>query len=150
MSRCCFAGHSEIYDVNVEEITRIAAVKLIEECMVREFWVGNYGQYDKLAASIVRKLKKQYTHIKLVLVIPYLTKEINENAFEYKNKYDEIIVADIQPNTPVRYRLLKANEYMIDKCEYLLAYVKHSWGGAAKTLKYAQRKQKIIINTVNN
>ncbi len=34
---------------------------------------------------------------------------------------------------------------MVDKSDYLISYVKHSFGGAAKTLAYAKRKNKIIL-----
>ncbi len=146
MFKCCFAGHGEIYDSSLDEKIIDAAIKLIEECNVNEFWVGNYGEFDRLSASVVRKLKKVYPHIRIVLVLPYLTKEINEHGKEFKENYDTLVMADIQPNTPARYRILKANEYMVNECGYVMAYVKHSWGGAAKTLAYAQKKQKRIIN----
>ena len=35
---------------------------------------------------------------------------------------------------------------MVDVSDVVVAYVKHDWGGAAKTLEYARRKKKEIIN----
>ena len=80
---------------------------------VSEFWVGNYGGYDKAAASIVRKLKEEYPHIHLNLIIPYITKEINESQQYYYNNFNNIIIADIPANTPIRYKIIKTNQYMI-------------------------------------
>ena len=34
---------------------------------------------------------------------------------------------------------------MIQNCDAVVAYVVHGWGGAARTLEYARRKQKQII-----
>jgi hypothetical protein len=35
---------------------------------------------------------------------------------------------------------------MMKSSDIVIAYVMHSWGGAAKTLTYAKRKHKQIIN----
>lgn len=146
---CCFAGHSEIYDFSIAEKTEKLVIKLIEQG-VCEFWVGNYGGFDRLASSIVRKLKNNYSHIKLNLIIPYLTKEITENKLEFSAKYDCILIADIPENTPKKFYIIKTNEYMINNSDYLICYVSHSWGGAYKTYEYAKRKSHIQIFNIGN
>lgn len=40
---------------------------------------------------------------------------------------------------------IKANEYMVDRADTLIAYVKYG-GGAEKTLKYAKKQNRTIIN----
>ena len=35
---------------------------------------------------------------------------------------------------------------MVEQADLVIAYVKYSWGGAAKTLEYSKRKKKRIIN----
>ena len=147
MKICCFAGHSKIYtDTSaLKNMIRDNAEKLIKEQGVKEFWCGNYGAFDKLSASVIGFLKQTYKDIKLVLVIPYLTREINEYKKNYYATYDEIIIADIPQNTPKKYHIIKANKYMIDNSNFLISYVKHSWGGAAKTLEYAKNKKDIKI-----
>lgn len=74
---CCFAGHSDIYD-NGEIFSSVIknAENLILNENVTEFRVGNYGAFDRLSARAIRELKKKYP-VKLVLIIPYLTSEIN-------------------------------------------------------------------------
>jgi|GEM_PF-6645340 len=34
---------------------------------------------------------------------------------------------------------------MTDMADTVVAYVMHNWGGAAKTLQYARRKEKILF-----
>ena len=34
---------------------------------------------------------------------------------------------------------------MIQRCDVLVAYVTHGWGGAAKTLDHARKKKKTIL-----
>ena len=35
---------------------------------------------------------------------------------------------------------------MVEEADLVIAYVMYSWGGAVKTLEYAKRKKKTIIN----
>ena len=40
---------------------------------------------------------------------------------------------------------------MVNKSDYIICYVEHSWGGAAKTYEYARRQKHIqIINIADN
>ena len=145
---CCFAGHSEIYgkeDVYAKLLSVIE--NLISEENINEFLVGNYGEFDKLAAKAVRALKERYSDIQLTLVIPYLTSEINEYREQYYRSYDNILLADIPEKIPEKLRIIKTNQYMIRNAEVLVCYVKHSFGGAAKTLEYAENTAHIkVIN----
>ena len=143
--RCTFAGHGEIHNQNLVETIKIKAKELITEYGVNEFWVGHYGDFDHYAAKAVRELKREYD-IELVLVIPYLTKEIEEYKEDYYKNFDAIIMADIPKTTPTKLRIIKANQYMVNESDYLICYVKNTWGGAAKTLEYASRKKKTIYN----
>ncbi len=147
MKRCCFAGHSKIDDKG-ELYKKLVSVieKLITEENVTEFWVGNYGQFDGLSAKAVRELKKTYPHIKLELIIPYLTTSINEYKEMYYKNYDNILMADIPEKTPKRFHIVKCNEYIVNSSDCLICYINHGWGGAAGTAEYARRKKIKIIN----
>ena len=146
--RCCFAGHNETYGDEVKQKIKEIAKKLIEEEGVAEFWVGNYGGFDRCATSAIIGAKKTYAHIKLVLVLPYLTKAVSDHKEEYYEKYDEIVIADMSEKTPQRLKIIKANEYMVDNCDFVICNVEHFWGGAAKTVEYAKRKGKSMWNLV--
>jgi len=147
MKKCCFAGHSKIYTNEnlIYDMVKNKVEELIIKKGIKEFWVGNYGAFDRIAASVINELKKTYSDLFLTLVIPYLTKEINEYKKEYQQKYDYILVCDIPEKTPRKYHIIKANEYMINNSDYLICFVEHNWGGAAKTLEYAKKKKHITI-----
>lgn len=120
---CCFAGHSKLsYGDDVKNQVFNKCYELIIDFCVNEFWVGNYGSFDRLAANVVRRLKRQH--------------------YKY---YDNIIMAQIPDGTPKRYQILKCNQYMVDKSKYLIAFVNSSFGGAAKTMEYAKRKRNIEV-----
>lgn len=139
---CCFAGHRDIY--NTEELSKRLTVlieKLIIEENVTEFWVGHYGRFDAISSEAVKSIKNKYPDIELNLVIPYLTKVINEYREEYYAKYDNILIADIPEKTPKNLQILKCNEYMVKKSDFIICYIMYSWGGAAKTVEYAKKKK---------
>ena len=145
---CCFAGHSELYNTGeIYEHLLSVIENLITTENISEFWVGNYGSFDKLSAKAVRELKVKYPDIQLNLVIPYLTTEINEYKELYYKDYDNILVADIPEKTPKKAQIIKGNQYMVKNSQVLVCYVKHSWGGAAETHEFAQKRNDIkIIN----
>ena len=145
---CCFAGHSDV--CNKDDIYQ-KLLSVTEDLIINEgvdiFWVGNYGNFDALSAKAVRALKERYRHIRLELIIPYLTSGINEYKEQYYNDYDNIILADIPEKTPKNLRIIKANQYMIRNSRFLVCFVERSFGGAAKTLAYAQKTEGVkIIN----
>ena len=148
---CCFAGHNMAYGDDIKNKIKETAKMLIEEENVKHFLVGNYGGFDGGSAAVIRELKKTCTAITLELVIPYVTKCINDCKEMYYGNYDSIVMADIPASTPARYRIIKANKYMIDKSDFLICYISHSWGGAAETFRYAGRKKHIkIFNLAGN
>ena len=144
--RCCFAGHSKLYGTNDMYNKLISLIeRLIKEEDVSEFWVGNYGDFDRLCAGAVRNVKRKHPHIELNLVIPYLTSDINNNRQFYYRKYDNIIIADLPEGTPKRFWIIKCNEYMVQCSDFIICYVQYSCGGAAKTMEYAKKRESIII-----
>ncbi|MBQ7039797.1 MAG: DUF1273 family protein [Clostridia bacterium] len=145
MKRCYFAGHSKIYDKLLEKRLEESIIKLISEG-IGEFVVSNYGAFDGLAASVVRKLKVNYPEIRLILVLPYLTKWVNENKELFYDKFDEIMLPEIPVNTPPRIKIIKMNEYMVKSSDALVCFVNQTFGGAYKTFKYAEKTAMEIIN----
>ena len=146
---CCFAGHSKIYHIDDLYDKLVALInELITSHNISEFYVGNYGDFDKLCAKAVRSLKEKYPHIQLTLVIPYLTSEINEYREEYYKKYDGIIMADLPDNVPKKLKIIKCNEYMVNSSDFIICYVKKNMGGAYKTVEYAKKKKDIAILSV--
>lgn len=84
-------------------------------------------------------MKKSYPHIRRTLVLPYIDKEFNNKL------YDESVYPPIE-KVPKRFAIIKRNEWMVDNSDIVIAYIKHSWGGAVRTYNYATKKQKEIIN----
>jgi len=128
--------------VDIERIKPVLCNKvesLINTQGAQEFLFGGYGDFDIIAAEIVKKLKGKYPHIISTLVIPYIDREYN------KELYDGSVYPPIE-SVPKRFAISKRNEWMVQSADYIIAYVKYSWGGASTTLNFARRKKKEIFN----
>ena len=140
MSTVTFCGHSNL-SVNEQSILAEKLYFEIENLIkdgADKFLLGGYGNFDRLCAETVKKLKGTYPHITSTLVIPYLNKEYYTDIYDY-TEYPPI------EKTPLRFAISKRNEYMVMQSEFVIAYVTHSFGGAATTLDYARRKKKTIL-----
>lgn len=138
-----FCGHgNETYSDEIRK--RLSDT--IEELILQgadEFLLGGYGKFDMIAAYTVRSYKTKYPHIKSVLVVPYINRSFDKELYDY-SEYPPL------ESTPKRFAILKRNEYMVNRSDIVIAYVSHSWGGAAKTFDYALRKKKKMINLAEN
>ena len=146
---CCFAGHRKIYDDReiIKAKLEKEIINLIETHNVTTFYNGGKGDFDWLCAHTVANLKKDYPFISSHLVLAYIPKEKNKYA-DILKIFDSMIYPGME-KTPPRFAIIKRNQWMINYSDVLIAYVKNRFGGAYKTLQYAERKKNIkIINLV--
>ena len=45
-----------------------------------------------------------------------------------------------------RYAITWRNRWMLDRADFVVTYITHSWGGAAKFAQAAEKKEKTVIN----
>jgi hypothetical protein len=110
-----------------------------------DIYLGGYGNFDAFAYGCCKKYQESHPNISLVFVTPYLS----NNHLQYqKDIYDAVLYPEIE-NKPLRYAITYRNRYMVEKADYIIAYVSHDWGGAYATYKHAQRKGKKIFNLAN-
>lgn len=105
---------------------------------------GGYGNFDYFAAKCVQRMQEQYSNIRNCLVLPYIDQPFLERIEIFKNHFDETIYPLLE-SVPRKYAIIRRNEWMVDSADIVIAYVTYSWGGAARTLEYAKRKNKNII-----
>lgn len=93
----------------------------------------------------LEELQQQYPQISYGVVLAYLPQK--------KDVYEEK-VPTIYPEglefVPKRFAICKRNEWMIQQSDYVVAYVIGSSGGAATSVQYAKKKNKIIIHLAEN
>lgn len=121
--------------------------QLITEEQVCFFYVGGYGGFDRMAATAVKQAKKKYPDITLMLVLPY---HPAERPVEKPLGYDGTYYPEGLEKTPRLFAIVKANQIMVDACEWLVCYVRHGASNSRNLLEYAQRREKKgLIRIIN-
>lgn len=133
-----FCGHRNVANKHDIQEWLYATTKNLILGGAKAFYLGGYGEFDILAKSVLTEQKKFYSYINIVLILPYLNSSIDDAGYCY-TLYPPI------ETVPKRFAILKRNEWIVEQSEIVVAYVTHGWGGAAKTLEFAQRKKKQII-----
>lgn len=134
-----FCGHAQIsQSEKIEKWLYDVTQKLIEQGATT-FYLGSYGAFDSLAASVLREQKKWYSQIELVLVLAYL------NTGRDTSGYDSTVYPPLE-TVPRRFAISHRNRWMVESADVVVAYVLHDWGGAATTLRCAKQKKKQIIS----
>ncbi len=148
-----FIGHRIIENPLKTDILLEKQIKcLLQEKEYIEFLVGRNGEFDQCATSAVRKIKRIYRNdnSSLILVLPYPTREYLNNKSCFKNYYDEIYFPYPAINAHPKSAILIRNKEMIDRADLVICFVKNLFGGAYKTIEYAKKQGKTIINLAQN
>ena len=138
---CTFLGHKDAPET-IKPILEKCIIDLIENKGIDYFIVGNNGAFDRMARSVLIKLRKEY-NIKFNVIIAYMPLKKDKNK---EMDYSDTILPDGIEKIPKKAAIPYRNKWMINKCNYVVAYVTHSWGGAATSLKYAIKINKNIID----
>ena len=133
-----FCGHAQIsQSEKIEQWLYDVTQRLIEQGATT-FYLGGYGEFDRLAASVLRAQKKHNPQIELVLVLAYL------NTGRDTSGYDSTVYPPLE-TVPHRFAISHRNRWMVESADVVVAYVLHDWGGAATTLRCAKQRKKSII-----
>ena len=142
MISCCFFGHRDSPD-NIRDEIEQTIINLIVDKNVTMFYVGNNGSFDSLVKSILKNLKERYTYINYYVVLSYIP--IHNTEFD-SNDYSDTIYPDELEKTPLRFAIVKRNDWMLKKSTYVITYAKYRGTNAYKLYLKAKSKEKIVIN----
>ena len=121
--------------------------RLITEEDVRYFYVGGYGGFDQISAAAVKRAKQKHPDIVLMLMLPY---HPAERPIEKPPGYDGTYYPEGLEKTPRPFAIVKANQLMVDSCEWLICFVRHGASNSRKLLEYAQRREKKGLIQITN
>lgn len=141
---CFFIGHREATEELLPSLT-IAIEQHIVEYGVTDFIVGGYGAFDRLAATAVIQTKKKYPQIMLTLLLPY---HPAERLVSKPDGFDSTFYPPDMEKVPRRLAIVKANRYMVDHVDYLIAYAWHPASNARELVEYAQKREPRNLITV--
>lgn len=147
-------GHRTIEDYLTVESKLYELLRIImqRESGELEFLVGRNGDFDLMAASVIRKLKKETgnENAYLALVLPYETAELRNNTEAFESYYDSVEICEASALCNPKFAIVARNRNMVDRSDLVVVYVKNESGGAYQSLKYAEKNEKRIINLYHN
>lgn len=143
---CFFIGHrdanDEIYPSLLAEVEHHAT-----EYGVRDFFVGRYGSFDRMAAQAVKEVKKRHPEVCLMLVLPY---HPAIRPIETPKDFDGTYYPWEDERIPKRLAIIRTNQRMVDACDYLISYARHFLGGSGQIVEYARKREtKRLIHVTN-
>lgn len=148
---CCFTGHRSIPAGELCELKEklYNTVKKLISDGITDFYTGGALGFDTLAALTVLKLRKEYTHISLHIIVPCENQEKKWSS-ENKELYRKINerADEVKILSPVYFSgcMQIRNRHMVDSSSICVAYLKEKTGGTASTVRYAEKQGKVIIN----
>lgn len=138
-AKCCFfIGHREATEALLPSL-EIAIEQHITGYGVTDFVVGGYGGFDRFAANAVIQAKKKHPQITLTLLLPY---HPAERPVPKPDGFDSTFYPPDMERVPRRFAIIRANRYMVDHADYLIAYVWHPASNARELLEYALKREK--------
>ncbi|MBO5867347.1 MAG: DUF1273 family protein [Oscillospiraceae bacterium] len=135
-------GHREASS-ELLPILRQTVEKHISEYGVTEFIVGGYGGFDHLASKAVISLKQQHPQITLSLLIPY---HPVERPIETPPGFDNTYYPSGMEKVPRKLAIVRANRYMVENIDYLIAYAWHPASSARNLVEYAEKRKVEVTN----
>ena len=135
----CFTGHREIPFLRLFTVKQ--KLKKTVEDLINQgycyFGAGGALGFDTLAARIVLDLRKTYSQVKLILVLPcksqadrwsYSDKEVYESI---KEQADKVVYTSEEYTKGC---MFKRNRYLVDKSSVCVCYLDKDTGGTAYTV----------------
>lgn len=135
---CFFIGHREASE-EIYPALYAAVEQHIVEYGVTEFVVGHYGGFDRLAASAVKEAKRFYPEVKLTLLLPY---HPAERPIPTPDGFDSTFYPPGLESVPRKLAIVRANRYVVDHVDYLIAYAWHPASNARALVEYTQKRQR--------
>ena len=149
----CLFGHRRLENViAVEDELRKVVAKVIAEHEAVEFLIGREGDFDLLAASVIKsEIQKSDTGgCSLTLVMPYLRADFTNNQESYEAYYDSVELCEPSASAHPKAAIQIRNRAMVDRSDLCIFYIKHPYGGAFRTMRYAEEGEKEIIGIQYN
>lgn len=145
----CFFGHRYVErGIELENRLNTLLHDLITQREYIDFLIGRDGDFDLLVASAVKRAIRNYAYSNthFTLVLPYMKAEYRDNEKEYLDYYDEVEIcsesAEAHPKSAIQIR----NRIIVDRSDLVVCCIQHKNGGACKTIQYAKKQGKKIVN----
>ena len=154
--KTAFIGHRNLWEQNIEirqNLYKEVEKQILNGC--RFFTMGRHGDFDKLALSVCRQLRKTYQDIEIEVVITSF--KTIEPIIEHDKIFEDEKFIPFKDVRTVMYeieevyfkkQIIESNKQMLDTCDTLICYIDTTKfvSGAKIALKYALKKGLKILN----
>lgn len=141
---CFFIGHREASE-EIYSVLYAAVEQHIVEYGFTEFIVGHYGGFDRLAASAVKEAKRFYPEVKLTLLLPY---HPVERPIPTPDGFDGTFYPPGMESVSSKAAIIRANRYVVDHVDYLIAYTWHPASNARELVEYAWKRRRNLCLSI--
>ena len=148
---CCFTGHRdippEVKSYIAKQLERILR-NLIGEG-IRYFGSGGARGFDLMAADAVLQLKREFPHIRLIMVLPCRDQTRGWRGEDLRHYERVLSQADKVVYVQEEYTpgcMQKRNRHLVDNSSVCVAYCTRKTGGTAYTVRYAIGKDVSITS----
>lgn len=133
MKTCTFFGHRDCPS-DIRASLREAILSMIREHGVDTFYVGHQGAFDRMAAAVLESLTEEFPTIRYFVVLAYMPVGKAEEPSR------QTLFPEGQELVPRRFAIVRRNEWLLKRCDYVIAYVVHHCGNAHVYVEKAERK----------
>ena len=150
---CSFTGHREIPESEYSNIQLKleGVITMLIGHGVCDFLAGGALGFDTLAALTVLKLKNDYPHIRLKLILPCRDQAKTWPVTDKKiyslilEQADEVVYVSEYYYSGCMH---KRNRHLVDNSGYCVCYLRKNSGGTKWTVDYALKKDLQVIMMV--
>ena len=132
---CFFIGHRDTPD-RVCPALEQAVEQLITQG-VTDFYVGNHGSFDRMAARAVIAAKQLHPQVRLTMLLAY---HPGERPVTLPPGFDGSLYPPGMESVPRRFAIPRANRWMVEHASRLIAIFDGSPGGTAHTVRLAENQ----------
>ena len=133
---CTFFGHADAPS-EIKSKLKEAVTELIASRGVKCFYVGNHGNFDRMALAVLKELSGVYPQIDYYVVYAYLPQDGED--------FPHSIYPEGIETVPKRFAINYRNKWLTEHSKIVITFVRRSYGGAAKFKKLAENKGREII-----
>ena len=145
---CCFTGHRHIDDMAAATAALRRTIRHLAGQGYTVYRAGGAMGFDMLAALCVLELREELG-LRLELYLPCRDQADRWNSHEktfYRHVLSEADSVTYVSQVYTPYCMFARNRRLVDGADVCVAYLKHSEGGTAYTVNYANQKNVEVIN----
>ena len=96
-----------------------------------------------MVRKTLKSLKSSYSYIHYAVILAYMPQSRTKESY---NDYSDTIFPEEFEKILPKYAIVKRNNWMLNRSDYVVSYITHTWGGAAQFKRLAEKKGKTVIN----